>query len=82
MKTLKLGLILSFLVMFVSLLIGCGSTKVLQVPVIVEPKTPAIFKQQTPVPEPPMHEGATNLDLLNWGLDLQSRLDECNRSKQ
>ena len=37
---------------------------------------------QTPIPQPPLFESATNLDLLNWGLDLQSRLDECNKSKQ
>lgn len=60
---------------------GCGAKETREIPVIVEQKTPTIFTQETPYPDPPVFQGATNMDLLNYSKDLENRLQECNNAK-
>ena len=80
-RNLKLGPILGFLIMYATLLAGCGSKEVQQIPVVVEQKTPTIFKQQTPFPDPPNFEGSTSYDLWMYTKALEDKLEECNKAK-
>ena len=80
-RNLKLGRILGFLIMCAILLAGCGSKEVQQIPVIVEPKTPTVFKQETPFPDPPTFDGATSYDLWMYTKALEDKLEECNKAK-
>lgn len=75
------GLLLIFLLISSSSLVGCGKKEV-SVPVVVESRTPYLFLMETPFPDEPDFVAATNADLWNYALELRARLDECNEGKR
>ena len=76
MKTLRIGLIIVCL----AVLYGCSSPQLITEYQTVKIKPPALLMADCSGPEP-LPSPATNLDLLNYAINLRLALDACNQDK-
>ncbi|WP_012612786.1 Rz1-like lysis system protein LysC [Nitratidesulfovibrio vulgaris] len=64
----------------------CGACSANRREVVAVPETvrltpPATLMQETPTPDPPVWDGATNGDLLDYAQDSRAALGRCNADK-